>query len=102
MGTGWEVCAQPPPPPSPPYAQGSLGDADCPTDYTRITSSADCEAATTALGLCDSSEWTGRYTSIPVGCSHKPNTCGRHWNTATTGSGRADLRPICRLMNHIS
>ena len=84
---GVKMCS----PPSPPYAQGSLGDADCPTDYTRITSSADCEAATTALGLCDSSKWTGRSTGIPVGCSHRPNHCGQHdwhWNTATTGSGR--------------
>jgi len=89
---------------TPPYAQGSLGDADCPTDYTHITSSADCEAATTALGLCDSSKWTGRSTGIPVGCSHRPNHCGQHdwhWNTATTGRGRADLRPICRLINRL-
>ena len=96
--TGVKMCS----PPSPPYAQASLGDADCPTDYAHITSSADCEAAATALGLCDSSKWTGRSTGIPVGCSHSPNHCGRHdwhWNTATTGRGRSDLRPICRLMN---
>eukprot|EP00964_Phaeocystis_antarctica_P145668 scaffold111784_cov65-Phaeocystis_antarctica.AAC.1 len=98
--TGVKMCS----PPSPPYAQASLGDADCPTDYAHITSSADCEAAATALGLCDSSKWTGRTTGIPVGCSHRPNHCGRHdwhWNTATTGRGRSDLRPICRLMSRI-
>jgi len=99
---GAKMCS----PPSPPYAQASLGDADCPTDYAHITSSADCEAAATALGLCDSSKWTGRTNGIPVGCSHRPNHCGQddlHFNTVTAGgSGRSDLRPICRLASYFT
>ena len=52
----------------------------------------------TALDLCHTSQWTGSYTLIPVGCSHRPNYCGSHdwhWNTATSGSGRSDTRPVC-------
>ena len=80
------------------YAQGELGDSDCPDGYTFITSETECETALTALDLCHTSQWTGSYTLIPVGCSHRPNYCGSHdwhWNTATSGSGRSDTRPVC-------
>merc|ERR1711998_258546 len=41
--------------------------------------------------------WVGSTTNIPVGCSIRNGGDLRpHWNTASTGRGRSDLRPICK------
>jgi len=74
-------------------AQGSCC---CPT-HNRILTQNDCDKAHESLGLKRTSKWTGKTNTIPGGCAWRDSDSHNfHWNSATVGSARNDMVPICR------
>lgn len=78
------------------YKQGAAG-TECALG-TRITNKDEClRTAANSVGVTPGSSWVGSTTAIPVGCSiRNGGDLIPHWNTATSGTGRSDLRPICK------
>ena len=73
------------------------GDSGCPPG-TEITSKAACSLALADLGLCHDKTWDGSHNGIPLYCSTRSGTgtdCAMHFNSASSGKGRADLMPVC-------
>jgi hypothetical protein len=97
--------------PDAPYYMGNLG-SECATAEEIILSAAECEQALQQLGTPVSSisptGWSGSDGGVPAGCSYRPgpDKCGHvsclnspnqvHFNSASSGNGRADLQPICK------
>merc|ERR1719461_1380018 len=61
-----------------------------------ITTQDECNAAFISLGITDFTTWTGSKTTMPKGCSIQKNTNSLIWNDVAEGSGRQDLRPVCK------
>merc|ERR1740138_1847791 len=86
--------------------------SECATASEIILSSAECEQALQELGTPVASivptGWSGSDGGVPAGCSYRPgpDKCGHvsclnspnqvHFNSASSGNGRADLQPICK------
>merc|ERR1740117_1163391 len=92
------------------YEQMAEGSEGCPQG-TEIATKEECMKAHSALGwpqdatatvLANGLPWEGSSSIIPIGCSTKkfPSKSRiaplMHWNTADTGAGRADYKPMCR------
>jgi len=87
------------------YQMLSFGDSNCPKGY-EIQTQEECEAAVAALGKATKPTWTTPMRKIPMWCSLKAGDCGKsacaHFNKAPSGSGRADLAPICLAHHSLS
>jgi len=77
-------------------AQGIAG---CEPGLT-ITTEDECRAAHEALSLDIDPPWIGSHGGIPVGCSTRGYSHRMHWNSASTGSARSDMTPVCRVQGY--
>lgn len=87
-----------PPTPAPtiPYYQMEAGDNGCPSGED-VATLIECEQAFDELGIDRSDPWVGEYSGVLIACSiNVENPGGFHWNTASSGSPRFDLAPICK------
>lgn len=82
------------------YTKLTKGAEGCPAGM-EITTVDECKKAIESLGLRADPPWSAAYTELPRHCSvretvSKESPERMHFNTATSGKGRADLTPVCK------
>eukprot|EP00419_Tripos_fusus_P055776 CAMPEP_0172812212 /NCGR_PEP_ID=MMETSP1075-20121228/9899_1 /TAXON_ID=2916 /ORGANISM="Ceratium fusus, Strain PA161109" /LENGTH=873 /DNA_ID=CAMNT_0013651741 /DNA_START=28 /DNA_END=2649 /DNA_ORIENTATION=- len=85
-----------------PYQKLAVGAAGCPPG-AEIKTVKECEDAINALGLDPEPRWVSTYPGLPQGCSFRDAISVKspermHFNSAQSGTGRNDLRPICKVV----
>ena len=72
------------------------GGTECPPGNL-IPDAETCRVAHDALGISRSDEWTGTSGGIPAACGSRPTMFPNlHWNSATNGQPRSDVKPVCK------
>jgi len=89
-----------------PYEKLPAGMEGCPPG-TEIKTVKECEDAINALGLDPEPRWVSMYPGLPQGCSFRDAISVKspermHFNSATSGTGRNDLQPICKVVTQLS
>ena len=70
----------------------------CVLVHAKLPNQDEClNTAVKSIGVTPGPSWVGSRADIPTGCSIRDGgDMSPHWNTASSGRGRSDLRPVCK------